>query len=174
MANPAFAIGALPQAQPAAEGSEEPSIEVANEDISGDGRPDVFYISERGAEGAVLVRQEVDLNWDGKVDVRTWLNPEGQITHEEMDGDFDGYVDWVDYYSGDARIRAEVDTDYDHSMDLVLYFEGNDIVRRMRDNDGDKQMERIETGDCIEVDENRDGIFETVSGSGCPEESQGE
>jgi hypothetical protein len=173
MANPARPIGAQPQSQAAVEGSETPSVEVISEDINQDGKADLFYISERGETGAVLVRHEVDLNWDGMVDVRTWLSPEGQITREEMDGDFDGWVDWVDYYTADTRTHSEIDTDYDHSMDLVLYFEGDQIVRRVRDTDGDQKMERIETGDCIEIDENRDGIFETQQGIGCPKEPQG-
>jgi hypothetical protein len=174
LAQPADSIGQPTQASQEEEGEDGPRIEIAEEDINGDGKGDIFHVSERGETGAVMIRREVDLNWDGMIDVRTWLDPDGQLIREEMDGDYDGWIDWVDHYSQGQRTRSEIDTDFDHSLDLILYFEdGTKVIRRMRDSDGDQQMDRNETANCIEIDENADGIFEVKTGAGCPSEDSG-
>ncbi len=171
LAESADSIGSPTQASATEDGSEDLRIEVAEQDINGDGVSDIFYISERGEAGAVLIRREVDLNWDGLIDVRSWLDPQGVLIREEMDGDYDGWVDRVDHYDQGQRVRAEIDTDFDHSLDLILYFEnGTDIVRRVRDSNGDRQMDRRERSDCIEIDEDYDGTFELKTGPGCSTE----
>ena len=58
-------------------------------DLNGDMVPDVYnYYRERSEANRLLVRKEVDLNLDSKIDVRTWFTDEGTIEREEMDGDF--------------------------------------------------------------------------------------
>ena len=80
-------------------------------DINGDEQPDVFnFFRERSESTRLLVRKEVDLNWDGRIDVRTWFNDDGEIEKEEMDGDFDSRVDWIDHYKGGHRVMSELDT----------------------------------------------------------------
>lgn len=108
-------------------------------DLNGDGVPDVFNFY-RG-DGRVLVRKEVDLNWDGNIDVRTWFDGTGNFEREEMDGDFDGLVDWVDYYQGGKRVLSKVDTDYDGQFDLYKIFEGGVVRRKERDTNGDGNID---------------------------------
>ena len=148
--------------------------DVQSADINSDGIEDLFLIYQTEELERVLVRREVDLNWDGLVDVRTWLDPTGALLYEEMDGDFDGWVDWVDYYEEGQRVRSEIDTDYDHNLDLILFFEnGNEVVRRMRDSNFDGLLNRVESATCIEIDEGGDGIHElripALQGGECPE-----
>ena len=73
----ADAIGVPTQSKPSPEDSTEPSIEVMSEDINGDQRDDVYYVSTRDENGAVLIRRELDLNWDGRIDMRSWLDDFG-------------------------------------------------------------------------------------------------
>lgn len=111
-------------------------------DINGDGSPDVFnYVRERQDASALMVRKETDLNWDGRIDVRAWFDDTGALTKEEMDGDFDGRVDWVDHYQGGRRVLAEVDTDFDGTFDLFKYFEGGQVRRKERDSNKDGRID---------------------------------
>ena len=168
-------IGVATQVAPMdGEQADSRQLDIQSADINNDGLEDIFMVYQTDELQSVLVRREVDLNWDGLVDVRTWIGPDGALTHEEMDGDFDGWVDWVDYYENGERVRSEIDTDYDHSLDVVLYFEnGTEVVRRMRDSNFDGLLNRIESADCIEIDEDGDGIHElripTQPGTDCPE-----
>lgn len=173
----AEAIGIPTQSKPSAEGSTEPSIEVLSEDINGDQRDDVYYVSTRDENGAVLVRRELDLNWDGQIDMRSWLDENGEVVREEMDGDFDGWVDWIDHYKpGQIRWKAEADTDYNHAIDLVILFQPeSQRVERQLDTDGDGRLERREnwtmgeneTLTCTEIDADGDGKYEVQFGEGC-------
>ncbi len=111
-------------------------------DLNGDGQADVFNFYRERTEGTrLLVRKEVDLNWDGRVDVRTWFDVANQIEKEEMDGDFDGMVDWVDHYQGGKRVLSKIDTDYDGSFDLYKIFEGGKVRRKERDTNGDGNID---------------------------------
>ena len=123
--------------QPSADGLVEQTV-----DINGDSKPDVFnYSRERGGSTGLLVRKETDLNYDGRVDVRTWFDETGQIEKEEMDGDFDGRVDWVDHYQNGRRVMSEVDTDWNGIFDLFKYYEGNKVRRKESDTNGDGKVD---------------------------------
>lgn len=122
---------------PTADGLVEQTI-----DINGDGASDVFnYFEERSEGPRRLVRKEVDLNWDGRKDVRTEFDEEGRISKEEMDGDFDGVVDWVDHYQGGKRVLSEVDTDYNGVFDLFKIYEGGKVRRKERDSNSDGRVD---------------------------------
>ena len=133
----AAATASVLSVQPSADGLVEQTV-----DINGDGKADVFnYSRERGGSAGLLVRKETDLNWDGRVDVRTWFNETGQIEKEEMDGDFDGRVDWVDHYQNGRRVMSEVDTDWNGTFDLFKYYEGQKVRRKETDTNGDGKVD---------------------------------
>ena len=78
---------------------EEGGFRKVNLDVNGDRNADVFnyYRTGEGDESRLLVRKEIDLNFDGKVDIiQIWSN--GEMEREEIDADFDERVDWKDYY----------------------------------------------------------------------------
>ena len=110
-------------------------------DLNGDGAADVFNYYQGSESARLLVRKEVDLNWDSRVDVRSWFDLSGQLEKEEMDGDFDGRVDWVDHYQGGKRVLSKVDTDYDGTFDLYKIFEGGKVRRKERDTNGDGNID---------------------------------
>jgi len=123
--------------RPAADGLIQQDI-----DINGDGSVDVYnFYRERSDAPRLLVRKEVDLNWDGRLDVRTWFDATGRIEKEEMDGDFDGRVDWVDHYQGGKRVLSEVDTDYNGSFDLFKVYESGKVRSKQRDTNGDGEVD---------------------------------
>ena len=111
-------------------------------DLNRDEKADVFnFYRDRKETTRLPVRKEVDLNWDGKIDVRTWFNDAGEIEKEEMDGDFDSRVDWIDHYKGGRRVMSEIDTDYNGAMDLFKYYENGSLRRKERDSKGDGRID---------------------------------
>ncbi len=111
-------------------------------DLDGDAKANVtnFY-RERTDAPRLLMRKDIDLNRDGRIDVRTSYDDGGLRTQEEMDGDFDGRADWVDHYIGGKRAYSEVDTDFNGTFDLFKYFENGACRRKERDTNGDSRVD---------------------------------
>jgi hypothetical protein len=111
-------------------------------DLNGDAVPDVYNFYRELENGTrTLLRKETDLNWDARIDVRTWFEANGDIEKEEIDGDFDGRIDWVDHYQGGRRVMSEVDTDYDAKFDLFKIYEQGKVRRKERDSNGDGRID---------------------------------
>ena len=111
-------------------------------DLSGDNKPEItnFFRDRAGAE-PLLMRKDVDLNRDGKVDVSTSFDDAGLRVKEDIDGDFDGRADWVDHYIDGKRSMTEIDTDFNGSFDLFKYFEGGKVRRKERDTNTDNKID---------------------------------
>jgi hypothetical protein len=123
-------------------------------DLNGDGKPEIFnYFRQREGAARLLVRKDVDMNRDGRVDARTWYNDAGLIEMEEFDGDFDGQFDIWDHYqdvdgSGVAvRVANHVDTTYDGKPNIFTYFRDGRVVRKERDTNGDGIIDHWEKFD---------------------------
>ncbi|MEE2830216.1 MAG: hypothetical protein VX498_13595 [Myxococcota bacterium] len=111
-------------------------------DLNGDQQSDVTnYIRVgEGPETARMVRKEIDLNFDGKVDViQLWKD--GEMTQEQMDADFDGQIEWTDFYSAGERIRAEWDTRFDGQPDVIRHYEDGKLSKLEMDTSGDQKMD---------------------------------
>ena len=131
-------------------------------DLDGDGDADVYNFWQERSDGPrLLVRKESDLNRDGKIDVRTSFDASGQIVLEEMDGDFDGTVDWTDHYQGGKRTLSEVDTNYDGAFDLFKIYESGRVSRKERDTNNDGRTDFWEyldaEGNVVKVGRDVDG-----------------
>ncbi len=112
-------------------------------DLDGNGRPEIrnFY-RERTGGTRVMTRKEIDIDLDGKVDIVTLFDEDGQIKTEQIDSDFDGVFDWTDHYKDGARVLAESDTNFDGKPDIFSYYAiGDDgrprLDRKERDTNGD-------------------------------------
>ena len=60
-------------------------------DFNGDGFMDDFYLYS----GGVLVRQELDTNFDGAIDLWIYMHDGARVAGYERDTDYDGTVDLV-------------------------------------------------------------------------------
>src|SRR5947209_2873634 len=81
-------------------------------DLNHDGKPDVWdytitSVGPDGKESEHLARKELDLNFDGKVDLVRFYNEKGEIEKELFDLDFDGKVDQANYYESNRLVRKE-------------------------------------------------------------------
>ena len=128
-------------------------------DINGDKKPDVykFYrVLGSAAAGAktedvkkVLIRKEMDVNFDQKIDVVQYYAGESGkevLVREEMDLDFDGRVDTTRHYKGGYISLVELDLGFDGRTDTWRYYQltktedgktVNRLVEKRRDTNGD-------------------------------------
>jgi hypothetical protein len=136
-------------------------------DLNGDGRPDLFktYVL-RGPPGEpekrvqLLARQDLDLDFDGTVDVRRHFNETGNVVREEMDLDFDGKFDAVDFYSDGVLFRRDMAFNFDGKPSVVKYYNQNKLARKERDTTGDGRLDTFEfyeNGKLIRIGVDKDG-----------------
>ena len=137
-------------------------------DLDADQQPEIFnFYRERADAPRLLVKKEIDLNRDGRVDVISYFDGEGRLEKEEMDGDYDGVFDWTDHYQDGYRVMSEYDTEYDGVANVWKYYVRNDdgskprLDRKERDTDGDGQVDVWERfnaeGEVIRTGRDTDG-----------------
>jgi len=98
--------------------------------------------SYQETEDGPIVMRSLDLNQDGREDIRT-MYEDGKIIEEHFDGDFDGIIDIIDYYSNNERIESHIDTNTDKTFDVFRIYE-NGILRAERlDVNYDKVIDTI-------------------------------
>lgn len=140
---------------------------VTEKDTNGDEEPDVwvFSVEEPGRDGQVRqrrVRKELDINWDGRVDITTFYDAREEREREAMDLDFDGKVDSVYFYEKGLNVRRERDLDGDGRTDVWAYYEQGKLARKERDSNGDGRIDSWEYWENDRVDR----IGEDLDGDG--------
>lgn len=135
-------------------------------DLRRSGKPDVwvYTVTTQDASGRKVerrVRKEADLNGDGRVDIVDWYDADGQLVKETLDLDYDGKVDDTLYFEKGKRVRAEKDLDGDGRIDTWSYYDAKDkIVRKERDVKGTGRVdywEYYENGEIDRIGEDLDG-----------------
>jgi hypothetical protein len=131
---------------------------VTEQDTNGDDKPDVWRITvdER------VVRKELDINWDGRVDITTSYDARGEREREAMDLDFDGKVDSVYFYEKGINVRRERDLNGDGKPDVWVFYEKGQLARKERDSNGDSRVDYWEYWENNQVDR----IGEDLDGDG--------
>lgn len=115
-------------------------------DINKDKKPDIINVfkkvpvesGKRGDYDLQISVKMMDLNRDTKIDVWRFFDEKGAVTKEELDLDFDGKIDAVDYYLSGIVRRREVDFQFDEKTDVWKYFdEKGKLMRFEADQTGD-------------------------------------
>ncbi len=96
-----------------------------------------------------LVRIEIDLNFDGKIDVKRFYNEKSVKTHEMFDLDYDGKIDLITYYSQGIPYKKAYFLHSKTKPDLFKYFELEGkkgkkklrLVRKERDTNLDGKID---------------------------------
>ena len=114
----------------------------------------------------LLARQDLDLNFDTTPDVRRHFNDQGTVVREEMDLDFDGKIDLTTVLQGGKRMRQEMDTNFDGKPDIWKYYEGKVLTKLHRDADHNGKVDHIEYYeggklDRVGYDKDGDGRVDT-------------
>ncbi len=97
-------------------------------DLNGDGKDEIV----NWYDGSTLSRKDLDFTGDGRTDVSSYYDGSGALIREDMDGDYDGTVDWVDVYEGGQLTRSEADTDYDGKVNVIFHYQDGKVVRKER------------------------------------------
>ena len=136
-------------------------------DLNGDGTPDLFKIyvvrgpkDDPAKRTQLLGRQDLDLDFDGDIDVRRHFNEQGTVVREEMDLDFDGKFDAVDYYSEGVLYRRDMALNFEGKPSIVKFYTANKLVRKERDTNGDGKIDTVEfyeNGKIVRIGVDKDG-----------------
>ena len=142
-------------------------------DLNHDNKPDVWVTygpmtnpDNPQETKIVLLKKEIDLNHDGKVDVRQFFNFKGETIKDELDLDFDGKFDVTTFYQNGQKVRQEYDFGFDGKPHLWKFYEKNIIVRAEWDRDLNGRVDRWEYYidgklDRVGLDEDGDGNIDT-------------
>ena len=105
-------------------------------DLNKDGRPDAYQFTlPDPSGGGRVVRKEVDVNFDGKIDLIRTMDDKGELVEERIDGDFDGKVDVVIAFQKGVIVKKTYDTNFDGMADLWRFFEKGAIVTYLQTHD---------------------------------------
>lgn len=126
-------------------------LELKKFDLNRDKEPDVykfFRIVEDprnpGNQVEKIVRKEIDINHDGKIDVIRIYGDAEEVVEEHTDLDFDGLVDEVAFFKLGELVRKEIDINYDAAPDILKYYAKNTLQRIESDRDGDGRIDTWE------------------------------
>lgn len=121
-------------------------LQVEKLDVSSRGRTDTWRYTQPAAEGksAQLVREEKDLNGDGRVDFTKSLDADGTVRTIQMDLDFDGRPDQVETYEGGKLVKVERSQSLSGKFDSWRFFDHGDLIRVERDTNGDGKVDEWE------------------------------
>lgn len=170
-AAPAANVEARTQAP--AGGQTGATANVRTSDLDNNGVPEVFKYyntvddpEKPGTKKTVLVRQDLDVTWDGKIDLWRYFGDDGQVTKEEWDTDYDGKVDEVRTFEAGVIVKSERDRNNDGKPDVVRFYKGGVLERKEVDGNNDGQPDRWEyySGrvlDRVGVDKDHDGTVDT-------------
>lgn len=136
-------------------------------DLNSDSKPDVwsYSVEAKGPDGKSIhrvVRKELDINWDGRVDITKFYDDRENVNRELMDLDFDGKVDVVTFYEKGVVVRKERDLDSNSKPDLWIYYEKARLVRKERDSNADGKVDYWEYWENDQVDR----VGEDLDGDG--------
>lgn len=131
-------------------------------DVNNDGKPDIRHVLAKGKRSCT----EIDMNFDGKVDVYRFYADDGKtVSFEQHDYDFDGRLDQQAFYVAGVMERKELDTNFDGLIDTWMWCKGPMVDHAERSRRKPGRVDTWETyadGQLAEIkyDENNDGTAE--------------
>jgi hypothetical protein len=118
----------------------EVSREISEYDTSGDDVPDVrkvfMRVGEPTASRLVLICREADVNGDGRKDVVRIYDDEGRSIREDVDRNFDAKVDQQTVFQNGQIVRHEFDDNFDGRIETKVFYDKGKPLRTERDMAG--------------------------------------
>lgn len=110
---------------------------VVAQEVGGLGKPDLWRYYVLVGEGKEqVVRKERDLNGDGRVDLWEAYDPEGNVTKQAYDLDFDSKPDLVITFEKGQLVKKEYAPGFDGMVRTTAFYENGKLVRKERDSRG--------------------------------------
>jgi hypothetical protein len=125
-------------------------------DANGDGKPDVTIVSEGGKEQC----RASDLDFDGRVDLYSYLDPSGKLTRRELDYDRDGAIDEIQIFKDGIIAEKHRATTLSKRLDTWETYEQGKLVKAERDADGNGRIDQwweYKTLECPIIRTDSDG-----------------
>jgi hypothetical protein len=125
-------------------------------DANGDGKPDVTIVSEDGKERC----RAADLDFDGRVDLYSYLDKSGALTRRELDYDRDGNVDEIQLFKNGQISEKHRSTTVVKRLDTWETYSQGRIIKAERDSDGNGRIDQwwdYKTADCPLIRSDVDG-----------------
>ncbi len=119
-------------------------------DLDGDSNPEItrYYKlldetqEDSDAKKRRLVRKEIDVDYDGGVDVIRHYNEQGELKREKVDLNRNGTFDVVNHFKGESKlVRKELLDDEGENVRETRYYSGDKLSKVERDADGDGQVD---------------------------------
>jgi hypothetical protein len=134
-------------------------------DLDNDADADVWtwfsVTKKKGAEDVrVLVKKSTDINGDGRVDFTEYFSPDGKLTKEENDLDYDRTIDKTRFFEKGQLIREEIASMFNGKVDVRRYFENGVMVLKLVDGNHDSVFEEFqyfEGKNLVRIGWDRDG-----------------
>lgn len=112
-----------------------------------------------------LIRKELDVNFDGRVDTVREYGARGRLVRELLDRDFDGRLDHINHFDGTRIGRRTQDANGDGNDNEVRVYRAGQLFRIERDTTGNGDVDEWSYYvdgelDRIGRDLNADGIID--------------
>ena len=115
------------------------TAEILESDMNKDGTADGWTHVKDGN----VVKQELDINFDGKVDAVFFYDWNGKVKEEVLDTDYDGKMDnWRGYEDG-SLVIDKLDSNQDGRIDIWFYVDRGKIIRLEKDTTGDGRPDTV-------------------------------
>ena len=148
-------------------GKGEEKLKLTTLDVGGRGRTDTWRWTRPAKDGEkeVLVREEIDLNFDGRVDLHKTYDAD-KLSEQRLDLDFDGIMDRIESYEEGKLKKTAVSHTFSGQIDTWRFYEKEILVRVERDTNKDKKADEwmyYEKGKLKRTarDLNYDGVVDT-------------
>ena len=135
-------------------------------DLNGNGKPNLWkHFREEITDTEktvrkVLVRREMDIDNDGKVDVKQYFDKDDAMTRAEFDLDYDGRFDATEFYKDGKPVKRSLDRNGDGKPEITKYYQLGKVVMKERDENGDGKLdvwEYYEDDKLVRVGRDKDG-----------------
>ncbi len=125
-------------------------------DANNDGRADLTIVTDGGRQ----VCRAADLDFDGRVDVWTYYDQNGNVSRREFAFDRDGSIDEIQIYAGGQIVEKHRASTLAHRIDTWEKYSAGRIVSAERDSNGDGRIDQwwdYKTADCPIIRSDTDG-----------------
>lgn len=126
----------------------EETVEIIDENE--DKIPEIKRYFTQIADKRHMVREEIDLNSDEKMDMIKYYNRDRHLAKIHLDLDYDGKFDVRQYYEFDYRknrpslVKKEIYTGLTEQPDIVKYYINEELFKRVLDRNNDGKGDLIE------------------------------
>ncbi len=113
--------------------------QIIEEDMNHDGKTDAWnYTHDKR-----IIKQELDINFDGKIDSVYVYDENMKVKEETLDTNYDGRMDnWREYEDGEL-VLDQIDSNLDGRIDVWIYVDRGRIYRIEKDTDFDGIPETV-------------------------------